>query len=36
MSKQWTSSYSRSESPSVSESITAATVSRSDIHAVTG
>ena len=35
MSKQWTSSYSRSESPSVAESTTAATTSRSDIHDVT-
>ena len=32
MTKQWTSSYSRSESPSVAESITAVTASRSDIH----
>ena len=31
MSKQWTSSYSSSESPSVAESTTAATASRSDI-----
>ena len=35
MSKQWTSSYSRSESPSVAESTTVATASRSDIHDVT-
>ena len=32
LSKQWTSSYSSSESPSVAESTTAATASRSDIH----
>ena len=32
MSTQWTSSYSQSESPSVAESTTAATASRSDIH----
>ena len=32
MSTQWTSSYSRSESPSVAESTTVATASRSDIH----
>ena len=32
MSTQWTSSYSRSELPSVAESTTAATASRSDIH----
>ena len=32
MSTHWTSSYSRSESPSVARSITAATASRSDIH----
>ena len=35
MTKQWTSSYSRSESPSVAESTIAATASRSDIHDVT-
>ena len=35
MSTQWTSSYSRSKSPSVAESTTAATASRSDTHDVT-
>ena len=35
MTKQWTSSYSRSESLSVAESTIAATASRSDIHDVT-
>ena len=34
-STQWISSYSRSESPSVAESTTVATASRSDIHDVT-
>ena len=34
MSMQCTSSYSRSESPSVAESTAAATASRSDIHDV--
>ena len=35
MRKQWTSSYSRSESPLVAESTTAATASGIDIHDVT-
>ena len=35
MSKQWTSSYSRSKSPSVAETTTVATASRSDLHDVT-